>query len=53
MQAAYKLSQNRDEQSYQQVISKLKDGDTSSREIAKAMQHKASSLFKNNNHKEG
>jgi transcriptional regulator len=37
-QAAYKLSQNRDEQSYHQVIGQLADGDETARAVAAEMQ---------------
>ena len=46
LQAASKLSQNRDEVSYQQVISQLKKGDTSAQQVAGAMQQKSKQLFK-------
>jgi len=46
VQAASKLSQNRDAASYQMVINQLKKGDTSSQQVAEAMQQKAKQLFK-------
>lgn len=44
-QAAYKLSQNRDEQSYHQVIDHLAEGDETSRAVAAEMQQKCPHLF--------
>lgn len=44
-QAAAKLSQNRDEQSYHQVISHLDQGDETARAVAAEMQKNASYLF--------
>ena len=44
-QAAYKLSQNRDEQSYHQVVDQLAEGDETARAVAAAMQENASSVF--------
>ena len=45
IQAAYKLSQNRDEQSYQQVIAHLDQGDDPSRQVAEEMKQRADTLF--------
>lgn len=44
-QAAAKLSQNRDEQSYHQVIAHLDQGDESARAVAAEMQKNAPHLF--------
>ncbi len=46
IQAAYKLSQNRDEQSYHQVIDQLQQGDQVSAQVADEMQRRSSQLFK-------
>ena len=46
LQAAYKLSQNRDEESYNNIIHELKEGDLSSQQVAAAMQDRSSQLFK-------
>ncbi|MDR3712317.1 MAG: FMN-binding negative transcriptional regulator [Puia sp.] len=46
IQAAYKLSQNRDEQSYHQVIGHLQQGDEVSGLVAAEMQRRSSGLFK-------
>ena len=46
IQAAYKLSQNRDEQSYHQVIDHLRMGDSISGQVAEEMQYRSSQLFK-------
>jgi transcriptional regulator len=45
IQAAYKLSQNRDEQSYHQVIEKLAEGDETTRAVAAEMELRGKSLF--------
>jgi transcriptional regulator len=45
IQAAYKLSQNRDEQSYHQVIRQLGDGDETSKAVAAEMQERERGLF--------
>ncbi len=45
MQAAYKLSQNRDEQSYHQVIGHLQQGDESSGRVAAEMLSRSAALF--------
>jgi transcriptional regulator len=44
-QAAWKLSQNRDERSYHQVIEHLEKGDETSRAVADEMQRNASQVF--------
>lgn len=44
-QAAYKLSQNRDEQSYHQVVGQLAEGDETARAVAAAMKENASRVF--------
>jgi len=49
IQAAYKLSQNRDEKSYQQVIGQLEQGDEAARGVAGEMKERASELFKKEN----
>jgi transcriptional regulator len=46
IQAAYKLSQNRDEQSYHQVIDQLQQGDELSAQVAAEMHRRSSQLFK-------
>jgi transcriptional regulator len=48
IQAAYKLSQNRDEQSYHQVIEKLAEGDETSRAVAAEMEMRGERLFGKN-----
>jgi transcriptional regulator len=45
IQAAYKLSQNRDEKSYQEVIRQLEGGDEASRAVAAEMQAREQGLF--------
>jgi len=45
IQAAYKLSQNRDEQSYHQVIEKLAEGDETTRAVAAEMELRGERLF--------
>jgi transcriptional regulator len=45
MRGIFKLSQNRDEQSYQQIIEQLEQRDASSAAIAKAMRKEAVTLF--------
>jgi transcriptional regulator len=49
IQAAYKLSQNRDAASYHNVIAHLDQGDESSRMIASEMKERASQLFNTGN----
>ena len=49
IQAAYKLSQNRDEKSYHQVIDQLEQGDEAARGVAGEMKERASELFKKGN----
>ena len=44
-QAAYKLSQNRDEQSYNQVIGQLSEGDETARAVAAEMQERCPHVF--------
>jgi len=44
IQAAYKLSQNRDEQSYHQVIGELSTGDETERAVAEEMRNRAGTL---------
>jgi transcriptional regulator len=44
-QAAFKLSQNRDEQSYHQVIDHLAEGDETARAVAAEMQERCPHLF--------
>jgi transcriptional regulator len=41
----FKLSQNRDEKSYDNIIDKLKDGDSDAKEIAEIMENRKSKLF--------
>jgi transcriptional regulator len=48
IQAAYKLSQNRDEQSYHQVIEKLAEGDETTRAVAAEMELREERLFGKN-----
>jgi transcriptional regulator len=45
MQAAYKLSQNRDEQSFHQVIGQLEHGDEVTRKVAEEMGKVGDKLF--------
>jgi transcriptional regulator len=45
IQAAYKLSQNRDEASYQQVIGELGQGDEAARAVAEEMRARERGLF--------
>jgi len=45
MQAAYKLSQNRDEQSYHQVIGQLEQGDEAAKGVASEMKERGPELF--------
>jgi transcriptional regulator len=45
IQAAYKLSQNRDQESYHNVIAHLGQGDESSKKIASEMQERSRALF--------
>jgi transcriptional regulator len=45
IQAAYKLSQNRDEKSYREVIRQLEDGDGVSKAVAAEMRERESGLF--------
>lgn len=42
----FKLSQNRDEDSYHNIIGKLKEGDTAAQQIAAEMEKRTSQLFK-------
>ena len=49
IQAAYKLSQNRDEKSYHSVIDHLDQGDELARKIASEMKDRAKPLFKTGN----
>lgn len=49
IQAAYKLSQNRDEKSYHNVIGHLDQGDELSKKIAEEMKQRAAPLFKKGN----
>jgi transcriptional regulator len=46
IQAAYKLSQNRDERSYQEVVRQLEAGDEASRAVAEEMERREDGLFK-------
>ncbi len=48
IQAAYKLSQNRDAQSFHQVIEKLAEGDETSRAVAEEMELRGERLFEKN-----
>jgi transcriptional regulator len=48
IQAAYKLSQNRDEQSYHKVTEKLAEGDETARAVAEEMEQRRGSLFGKN-----
>jgi transcriptional regulator len=45
IQAAYKLSQNRDKESYHNVIAHLREGDELSGKIASEMQERSAALF--------
>lgn len=45
IQAAYKLSQNRDEESYHSVIGHLEQGDEASKGVAGEMKQRSSALF--------
>lgn len=45
VQAAYKLSQNRDERSYQEVIRQLEGGDETAKAVAAEMQRREKGLF--------
>ncbi|HMH23507.1 MAG TPA: FMN-binding negative transcriptional regulator [Puia sp.] len=45
IQAAYKLSQNRDEKSFQQVIGQLEQGDEAARGVAGEMRQREGGLF--------
>lgn len=47
LQAASKLSQNRDAESYDNVIKNLSHGDAAAQLVAEAMQERKSQLFKN------
>ncbi|MBO9632108.1 MAG: FMN-binding negative transcriptional regulator [Chitinophagaceae bacterium] len=47
MQATFKLSQNRDETSYHNIIAQLKKGSPDAQFIAEEMEKRASQLFKN------
>jgi transcriptional regulator len=49
VQAAYKLSQNRNEESYHNVVAHLDQGDELSRKVASEMKERAPQLFKNGN----
>jgi transcriptional regulator len=49
IQAAYKLSQNRDEGSYHEVVRQLEGGDETSRAVAAEMQARESGLFSSEN----
>jgi transcriptional regulator len=46
IQAAYKLSQNRDERSYQEVVRQLEAGDEASRGVAEEMERREDGLFR-------
>lgn len=46
IQAAYKLSQNRDEQSYHTVVDQLEQGDEISKGVAEEMKERSAELFK-------
>lgn len=46
VQAAYKLSQNRDEQSYHQVIEELDKGDETARAVAEEMKERGDTMWK-------
>jgi transcriptional regulator len=45
LQHVFKLSQNRDEKSYDNIISKLKEGDNDAREIAVIMEKRKAKVF--------
>jgi transcriptional regulator len=45
IQAAYKVSQNRNEESYHQVIARLDEGDELSKKISSEMKERAGGLF--------
>jgi len=45
IQAAYKLSQNRDEQSFHQVVGQLEQGDEAARGVAREMEQRGERLF--------
>ena len=45
LQAASKLSQNRDAESYQNVIAQLSEGDATAKKVAAAMEERKSQLF--------
>jgi len=45
LQAASKLSQNRDAESYKNVIAQLSDGDATAKKVAAAMEERKSQLF--------
>jgi transcriptional regulator len=45
IQAAYKLSQNRDEQSFHQVVGQLEQGDEAARVVAREMGQRGERLF--------
>jgi transcriptional regulator len=49
IQAAYKLSQNRDEKSYHEVIRQLGEGDEAAKAVAAEMQERANGLFSSKN----
>jgi transcriptional regulator len=46
IQAAYKLSQNRDERSYQEVVRQLEGGDEAARAVAEEMERREDNLFR-------
>ncbi len=46
IEASFKLSQNRDEESYQTIIQELQKQDETAQQVAKAMQHNYDKLFK-------
>lgn len=52
VQAAYKLSQNRDEKSYHEVISQLGSGDEASRAVAEEMKVREGGLFSSKGERE-
>jgi transcriptional regulator len=45
IQAAYKLSQNRDERSYEEVVRQLGEGDEAARAVAREMERREDQLF--------
>jgi transcriptional regulator len=45
MDHVFKLSQNRDESSYRNIVEELEKGDSDAKQIAKEMKHRQSSLF--------